>query len=54
MIIHGHNHRDLIVSTMIYIPKDIRVGLCKLDNCRNISLYNAICNVYDDVNMYFL
>ena len=46
MIVHGHIPKDLLVSTIISIPKDMRASLCKSDNYRGISLFNAICKVF--------
>ena len=51
MMVHGHT-RDLLASTIIYIPKDMRTSLCKSDNYRGISLLNAIFKVFDYVIMY--
>ena len=47
MIMQGHNPRDLLVSSIISIPKDIQSSLSDSNNYRGISLYNAICKVYD-------
>ena len=47
MIVHGHTPKDLLASTIISIPKDMRASLCKSDNYRGISLFNAICKVFD-------
>ena len=52
MIVHGHTPKDLLASTIISIPKDMRASLCKSDNYRGISLFNAICKVFDYVIMY--
>ena len=52
MILHGHTPRDLLASTIISIPKDMRASLCKSDNYRGISLINAICKVFDYETMY--
>ena len=52
MIVHGHTPKDLLTSTIISIPKDMRAALCKSDNYRGISLFNAICKVFDYVIMY--
>ena len=52
MIVHGHTPKDLLASTVISIPKDMRASLCKSDNYRGISLFNAICKVFDYVIMY--
>ena len=51
MIVHGHTPKDLLTSTIIFIPKDMRASLCKSDNYRGISFFNAICKVFDCVFM---
>ena len=50
--IHGHTPKDLLASTIISIPKDMRASLCRSDNYRGISLFNAICKVFEYVIMY--
>ena len=30
IIVHGHTHRDILVSTIIFIPRDLRASLCKM------------------------
>ena len=52
MIVHVHNHRDLLASSSISIPNDMRAKLSKSDNYRGISLFNAICKVFDYVIMH--
>ena len=52
MILYGHTHRDLLASAIISIHTDMRASLCKSDNYRGISLFNAICKVFDYVIMY--
>ena len=52
MIVHGHTPKDLLASTIISIPKDMRASLCKSDHYRGISLFNAICKVFDYVIMH--
>ena len=49
---NGHTPRDLLSSTIIPIPKDMREPLCKSDNYRGISLFSAIWKVFDYVIMY--
>ena len=48
----GTYPKNLLASTIISIPKDMRASLCKSDNYRGISLFNAICKVFDYVIMY--
>lgn len=52
MLMHGYNAKELIVSSIISIPKDLKSSLCKSDNYRGISLFNSICKVFDYVIMY--
>ena len=42
MIVHGYNPSDLLLSTIISIPKDLKGSLSKSDNYRAISLVNSI------------
>ena len=42
MLIHGYNARDLIVSSIISIPKDMKSSLCSSNNYKGISLFNAM------------
>ena len=39
MVIHGHYPRNLLVSTIISIPKDLKSSLCNVDSYRSISLF---------------
>lgn len=47
MIIHGHNANDLLFSTIVSIPKNMRSTLCSSSNYRGISLCSSICKVID-------
>ena len=49
MIRHGYNPRELLLSLIISIPKDMKSSLRDSNNYRGISLFNAICEVYDHV-----
>ena len=49
MIRHGYNPRELLLSLIISIPKDMKSSLCDSNKYRGISLFNAICKVYDHV-----
>ena len=49
MIVHGYNPSDLLLSTIIYILKDLKGSLSKSDNYRGISLVNSICKLFDYV-----
>ena len=54
MLVHGYNPSDLLLSTIIYIPKDLKGSLSKSDNYRGFSLVNSICKLFDYViiNLY--
>ena len=52
MLIHGYNANDLVLSSIISIPKDIRSSLGSSDNYRGISLFNGICTLFDYVIMH--
>ena len=43
------NPEDLLLSTIISIPKDNRGSMNYSDNYRGISLSNSICKLYDYV-----
>ena len=49
IVIHGHYPRNLLVSTIISIPKDLKSSLCNVDKYRGISLFNSITKVFDYV-----
>ena len=52
MLIHGYNANDLVLSSIISIPKDIRYSLSSSANYRGISLFNGICQLFDYVIMH--
>ena len=47
MIRDGYNPRELLLSSIISIPKDMKTSLRDSNNYRGILLFNAICKVYD-------
>ena len=47
MLSHGYTPRDLILSTIISIPKDMKSPISNSDNYRGISLFNSISKVFD-------
>ena len=49
MLTHGFNPEDLLLSTIISIPKDNRGSMKSNDNYRDIFLSNSICKLYDYV-----
>ena len=52
MLSHGYNVRDLPISSILSIPKYIKSSLCNNDNYKGLSLFNAICKVFDYVILY--
>ena len=60
ILTHGFNPEDLLLSTIISIPKDNRGSMNSSDNYRGmtISLSNSICKLYDyvciDLNIDYL
>ena len=58
MLTHGFNPEDILISTIISIPKDNRGSMNSSDNYRGISLSNSIGKLYDyvfiDLNMDYL
>ena len=49
IVVRGHYPCNLLVSTIISIPKDLKSSLCNIDNYRGISLFNSIAKVFDYV-----
>ena len=49
MLVHGYTPDDLLKSSIISIPKDGTASLTTSDNYRGISLFNAICKLFDNV-----
>ena len=49
MLTHGFNPEDLLLSTIISIPKNNRGSINTSDNYSGISLSNSICKLYDYV-----
>ena len=47
MMIHGISPRDLLVGTIIPIPKNKRLSVTNSDNFRGICLQNVICKIID-------
>ena len=58
MLTYGFNPKDLLLPTIISIPKDNQGSMISSDNYRDISLSNSICKLYDyvfiDLNMDYL
>ena len=52
MIRHGYNPRELLLSSIISILKDMKSSSRDSNNYRGISLFNAICKVYDHVIIF--
>ena len=52
MLVHGKNADDLLKSTLVSIPKDVRGSLSDSDNYRGIALCSAICKIVDYAIIY--
>ena len=48
MLVHGYTPDDLLTSSIISIPKDRTASLTTSDTYRGISLFNAICKLFDN------
>ena len=51
MLLHGYTPADLLKSSIIYIPNDVKVYLSNIDNYRGIALFNCICKLYDNITL---
>ncbi len=47
LIVHGFNQRDLLIGTLLPLPKDTRGHLCDSDNYRAISLCSCLNKILD-------
>ena len=47
MLIHGYNANDLVLSSIMSSPRDIRSSLSSSDNYRGICLFNGICTLFN-------
>ena len=47
-----HTPTDLFKSSIISIPKDVKVSLSNIDNYRGIALFNCICKMYDNITLF--
>ena len=47
MLTHGYTPDDLLLSTIISIPKDSRGSMSSSDNYRGISMSNSLCKLFD-------
>ena len=47
MLTHGYTPDDLLLSTIISIPKDNRGSMSSSDNYRGISMSNSLCKLFD-------
>ena len=45
MLTHGYTPDDLLLSTIISIPKDNRGSMSSSDNFRGISMSNSLCKL---------
>ena len=53
MLLHGYTPTDLLKCSIISIPKAVQVLLSNIDTYRDISLFNCICKLYDNVTLFF-
>ena len=49
LLFHGYSPHELLLSTIVSIPKDVKSSLSSADNYRGISLFNSIAKVFDYV-----
>ena len=49
ILFHGYSPHELLLSTIVSIPKDVKSSLSSADNYRGISLFNSIAKVFDYV-----
>ena len=49
ILFHGCSPHELLLSTIVSIPKDVKSSLSSADNYRGISLLNSIAKVFDYV-----
>ena len=49
ILFNGYSPRELLLSTIVSIPKDVKSSLSSADNYRGISLFNSIAKVFDYV-----
>ena len=47
ILFHGYFPHELLLSTIVSIPKDVKSSLSSADNYRGISLFNFIAKVFD-------
>ena len=52
MLLHGYTPTVLLKSSIISIPKDVKVSLSNIDNYRGIALFNYICKLYDNITLF--
>ena len=49
---HGYTPVNLLQSSITSIPKTLKASFVNSNNYRGISLFNAICKVFDYVIIY--
>ena len=47
ILYHGYTSEDLLYSTIVSIPKDVRGNLATSENYRGMALSNALCKIID-------
>ena len=46
---HGHTPADLLISTIVSIPKENKASLSVSDNYRSISFFNSLRKLFDHI-----
>lgn len=47
MLGHGHYADELLLSTVVFLPKDLNKSICNSDNYRGISLYSSLNKIIE-------
>ena len=47
MLTHGYYANELLLSTVMFLPKDVNKNICDSDNYRGISLYSSVNKVIE-------
>ncbi len=49
MMVHGYNPQNLLVGTLISLPKNIHADICDSDNYHGICLYSCTTKIIEFV-----
>ena len=52
ILFHGYSPHELLLSTTVSIPKDVKSSLSSADNYRGISLFTSIAKVFDYIELF--